>query len=760
MQIIYTKSPTDEQNKQIMNMSLSLGLSFDTARLLFCRGYDSVAKAERFLNPGKKYFNSPFLLTDMQEIVSRITTARDYNENVLIFGDYDADGVCATTVLYRALKEFGINARCIIPEREHGYGLNLDLILPEHEKQPIDLIITVDCGISDGEKVLLLQEKGIEVIVTDHHEPPEILPPCLKINPKIKGQAYPFDGLCGAGVAYKLGVALIGEKANELLDFVALATVADSMDLIEENRDIVTEGLKSFNKKTVREQFKYLLGETRGEITAQTLAYAIAPKVNAGGRMGNANCSLNMFLSENPTEIYEYAVKLNEYNLMRQAQCDVIYRQAKDQIKENGYADDDVILVANEQWGTGFVGIVASRLVEEYARPVIVFAGHEGYYKGSARSIDGINIFEALSSQKDKLITYGGHAQAAGVAVEKENFTSFRESLNTYVRQCYGKLDVSKKVYAEWDFEEELSTRFARELGLLEPFGVGNRKPLFTTTVRGVKSLPLRQGSPHYTFKTKAVEMLDFNGGANVSRLSLPIEKKIIFEPNFSVYNKKEYVKGYVKGIVEENLNFNGLKYLVFENNLKAILSEQECEVLSAEENGVDFSKRGTVYFLSDLDNLKRYDKIQDLPVYLFQADGKWVNSCVILSPVQIPEGFSRCVYLDKPIAFLNNEYQNYCFNGVNGYSVLNEISVERSQMAECYTQLLTWVGKSFSSIYDMIERGESVINEYQLIFATAVFIELGFFSVIDGVLHRNPECKNALTNSKVYSKISLLKGE
>ena len=227
MKIVYGKNLTEEEISVVSNIALECGVLFDTARLLFYRNVDTVEKAKVFLNSNKNRLHNPYLLDGVREAVDRLILAKEKGQNVLIFGDYDADGVCATAVLYNALKDFGIIAKKTIPEREDNYGLNLNIVNKFNDEERIDLLITVDCGISDSDKIEEIKKLGIDVIVTDHHEPPEELPDCIKINPKINGQAYPFKELCGAGVAYKLSYALIGEKANKNLDFVALATIAD-----------------------------------------------------------------------------------------------------------------------------------------------------------------------------------------------------------------------------------------------------------------------------------------------------------------------------------------------------------------------------------------------------------------------------------------------------------------------------------------------------------------------------------------------------
>ena len=240
----------DNQENSIINANAkTFGISPLFAEILSSRGLTEEKQIRRFLNPSVKNLKSPFLLNGVADATERIAMAKENGEPVLIFGDYDADGVSASTVLYKALKEYGIEELYVtVPEREEGYGVNTDIVTAYAEEYYIGLVITVDCGVSDREKIdFIMSELGVDVIVTDHHEPPSVLPDCIVIDPKIKGQTC-FDGLCGAGVAYKLAYALIGEKADKLLDYVALATVADSMPLTNENRDIVFEGLKLFNR--------------------------------------------------------------------------------------------------------------------------------------------------------------------------------------------------------------------------------------------------------------------------------------------------------------------------------------------------------------------------------------------------------------------------------------------------------------------------------------------------------------------------------
>ena len=760
MNIIYGKTLTTEDVQVVRQISLECGIMYDTAHLLYCRGINTVESAKRFLSPGKYGFHDPYLLSDMKSAVDRIKLALFKNQNVLIFGDYDADGICATAVLYFCLRDFGIKARTIIPEREDGYGINLEIIKKHHSEKKIDLLISVDCGISDFSVIEELKQEGIEVIVTDHHEPPEVLPDCIKINPKISGQKYPFCGLCGAGVAYKLGVALIGDIADKYLDFVSLATVADSMDLIDENRDIVVEGLKLFNSQKSHPSFKYLIGDNNKQITAQqTLAYNVAPRINAGGRMGDASSALKLFLSENDNEIFDLTAKLNAYNLSRQTECDRIYNEAKEKIRKSGCENNSIILVEDEQWGTGFIGIVAAKLVEDFCRPVIVFAGHNGFLKGSARSVDGVNVYEGICAVKNLLIGFGGHSQAAGISVSKENFAMLDKSLNEYFSNKISEVDAVHKICVEWNIQKPISLRFAKEIDMLEPFGVANKKPLFTTCIKSVKPMPLKIDSPHFSFKTDVVEMLNFNGENNVEILSLPTTKKVVFELNLSVYKNRESLKGYVRAVVPEYDDLTNLSLYAFENNLKVLLKDTNVRYLNFGKKEEISGGNGTVYVVSDPDTINSQNVSSNVPINIFNINGKNISNCIVLSPTVIPVGYKKVVYLDRPMQALSFQGESILNSDDIGYKNLDKVSLERSSFAKVFNVLKKLSGKSFISASDFYYEYVNDGDEYNFVFATTVFVELGLFKIINGVFTYDDKVQNPLTNSKVYSKICILKG-
>ena len=454
---------------------------------------------------------------------------------------------------------------------------------------------------------------------------------------------------------------LIGERADEYLDFVALATVADSMELIGENRDIVAEGLKIFNSsRKLRLAFKYLLGENAKEVVAQTLAYQIAPRINAGGRMGDANCALRLFNERNPNVIMDLAIKLNEYNIQRQVECDKIYKEAKQKILTHSLHKKNVILVKNKNWQAGFIGIVAAKLVEEFARPVIVFAGQDDYLKGSARSIDGINIYDAIVTSKEFLLGYGGHSQAAGLSVTEENFLAFEKLINSIVKEQVEKVDIIPKINVEWDIETEFPNKFAHEIELLEPFGVGNRKPLFSTKVLSVNAVPLKLGSNHYTFKTNAMEMLNFNGQDDLDVLRLPIQKRIVFEVNISVFRNKENIKGYVKAVCPDYDDLNLLSLNIFNCQLDGPCYDNGDFSFVSKEEALNSKGIGTLYVVNDVNNLKEYPQLNNLPKSLFKPLSKNYSDEIVVSLSVVPNGYDRIIYLDNPVQVVKSDIKTY----------------------------------------------------------------------------------------------------
>ena len=484
------------------------------AGILAARGITDPTEALTLL-AGEEELSDPMLLTDMDKACARILEAIDKEQTIVVYGDYDVDGVTATALLYQHLKGMGGSVKCMLPSREgDGYGLSKNAIQSIHDKG-CQLIVTVDNGISALEEAEFAASLGVDLIVTDHHLPHDALPKAVAVvDPRRADDHSPFKGLCGAGVAFKLCAALDGCPPEEMLDYcgdlAAVGTVADVMPLTGENRTLVKAGLKSL-QQTDRPGISALLEEVGLEgkpITAENVSYAIAPRINAAGRMDNAVTALQLVLCENEERAEELAHKLNEINVARQETEQEIVKAAQEQLDaEPTILEDRVILIWGRDWHPGVIGIVASRLVEKTGRPVIVVSVDEhGEGKGSGRSVQGFNLHECIASCEDILLRFGGHAMAAGLSVREENLPELRRRLNEWAaRECAvlftPPLECDLSIHLD-----RITVESVRRLEQLAPYGAENPTPVFVlekAVIDGIFSvsegkhcrLRLRQGN-------------------------------------------------------------------------------------------------------------------------------------------------------------------------------------------------------------------------------------------------------------------------
>ena len=457
------------------------------AGILAARGITDPTEALTLL-AGEEELSDPMLLTDMDKACARILEAIDKEQTIVVYGDYDVDGVTATALLYQHLKGMGASVKCMLPSREgDGYGLSKNAIQSIHDKG-CQLIVTVDNGISALEEAEFAASLGVDLIVTDHHLPHDALPKAVAVvDPRRTDDHSPFKGLCGAGVAFKLCAALDGCPPEEMLDYcgdlAAVGTVADVMPLTGENRTLVKAGLKLL-QQTDRPGISALLEEVGLEgkpITAENVSYAIAPRINAAGRMDNAVTALQLVLCEDEERAAELAHKLNEINVARQETEQEIVKAAQEQLDaEPAILEDRVILIWGRDWHPGVIGIVASRLVEKTGRPVIVVSVDEhGEGKGSGRSVQGFNLHECIASCEDILLRFGGHAMAAGLSVREENLPELRRRLNEWAaRECAvlftPPLECDLSIHLD-----RITVESVRRLEQLAPYGAENPTPVF-----------------------------------------------------------------------------------------------------------------------------------------------------------------------------------------------------------------------------------------------------------------------------------------
>lgn len=455
------------------------------SRVLAARGVHTPEAAHHLLD-GRDELSDPFLLKDMDKAVERIQRAIEEGEPIVIFGDYDVDGVSATAILFECLTNQGAQVRCKLPTREGGgYGLNAD-ILKGLAAKGYTLVVTVDNGIAAVEEARCAKELGIDLVITDHHLPGDELPEAVAVvDPNRSDDESPFKFLCGAGVAFKLCAALEGCEPAELLDMfgelAALGTIADVMPLVGENRTLVREGLAVL-QETMRPGLQALLenaGYAGKPVTAETVSYGLAPRLNAAGRMDTAAVALKLLLCENEEQAAGIAARLGEINTERQQTEQQILAAALQTIQADpARTHDRVLVVSGEGWHPGVIGIVASRLMERYGRPAIVISTENGEGRGSGRAPAGFNLHAALAACSSCLIRSGGHAAAAGLLVEEDKIGAFRAAVNAWAAKEYPvpepgvlRLDAAVRL-------NELDIASVRQLSRLAPFGSGNPVPL------------------------------------------------------------------------------------------------------------------------------------------------------------------------------------------------------------------------------------------------------------------------------------------
>lgn len=479
---------TENKSDKIAAMAKQVGISELLASILLRRGISDQQEAASFLYGNTAPYHDPFLLKDMEKAVRRVCDAVASGEKITIYGDYDVDGITASSLLYLYLKRLGTAVSVYIPVRKNeGYGLNTEAIGCIYASGT-RLLISVDCGISSYEEVAEMPQ-DMDIIITDHHTPPDVLPAAYAvINPHQGLCRYPFKDLAGVGVAFKLCQALhcfqnqSTDYWDDMLELVAMGTVADIVPLLGENREIVKRGLGKIQETEIiglRELMK-ICGCIDKPITSETIGFAIAPRLNAAGRLEHAMSAVELLTTSDKNEAAALALKLNNENFERQEISAQIFKEAEEMLEEQDKRQTAIIL-AKDGWHAGVIGIVASRLVDKYGLPSILISIDGDIGKGSCRGIPALNLYEALSECSDLLIQFGGHRQAAGLTIAADEIAAFRQKFLKEVEKRLTAEDYVPRIEADVivPAEIQLTTKVLSELELLEPYGAGNSMPIF-----------------------------------------------------------------------------------------------------------------------------------------------------------------------------------------------------------------------------------------------------------------------------------------
>ncbi|MFC1645066.1 single-stranded-DNA-specific exonuclease RecJ [Patescibacteria group bacterium] len=543
----------DEENLEkidfLQDQSFSLHLS--VKKILLSRGIDSAEKAKSFLFPEyEEGILDPFLFVDMKKVVSRIKDANEKGEKVLVFGDYDADGITATTILKETLSDLGVDTSIYIPDKEkEGYGLNKDVIL-KSKNHGFSLMITVDCGISNFEEVEYANSIGVDVIVTDHHHIPKKLPNAVAlINPKIKDSGYPFDDLAGVGVAFKVAEAIYEklmpqkkEQVKWLLDLVAIGTVADCVNLVEENRIIVKYGLLVLSKtrrEGLQELFKTgrILVDENNIPDAQKISFQIAPRINAASRMSHAKLAYQLISEKDRVQARLLALEIEEQNNQRRKVTEQVVKDVEKIISEE-FQGKKFIFAASEHFPMGITGLVAGRVAGKLSKPTGIVTKGEKESKGSFRSIPQLNIIDAIEKCSKWLEKFGGHAQAAGISIKNENIDNFYKDLNTVIEKELEGKDLKKVIEIdEKVLPSQLDFKLIDDIDKMRPFGMGNPEPVLLMSDLIIQELKwVGSGEKHLKLflrpndnSPKIFEAIGFNLNKDFGHLKQGDEVDLVF---------------------------------------------------------------------------------------------------------------------------------------------------------------------------------------------------------------------------------------
>ncbi|WP_394186654.1 single-stranded-DNA-specific exonuclease RecJ [Metabacillus halosaccharovorans] len=732
----------------IQNLRENLSVTPLVASLLVNRGINSVEAAQEFLDTDSQTFHDPFLLKDMDKAVQRIQEAIHNNEHILVYGDYDADGVSSTTVLLTTLRKLGAKADFYIPNRfSEGYGPNEAAFRLAHERG-FSLIITVDTGIAAVHEAEISKGLGVDLIITDHHEPGPVLPDALAIiHPKQPECTYPFKELAGVGVAFKLSHALLGEVPTDLLEVAAIGTIADLVALHGENRLIAKRGINQL-KTTNRIGLKALLKIANvklQEINEDTIGFALGPRINAVGRLQSADPAVDLLLSDNEEEAMMIAEEIDLLNKERQKLVNTMTEEAIEEVNTRFPIEQNpVIVIAKEGWNPGVVGIVASRLVDRFYRPTIVLSidKEKGIAKGSARSIVGFDLFENLSTCRDILPHFGGHPMAAGMTLQLEDVNELRERLVEKAHMILTeddfipvtRVDVSCKL-------EDITVKSIEEMQQLSPFGMNNPKPIIhleDMTLANVRKIGAEQNHLKIVF-SKEEQQLDcvgFGMGYIHDELSPAVAVSAIGELTINEWNNLRKPQIMLKDLkvnqwqlfdFRGSRNVDHIISLLSSNEAGQLITFQSKTYEELAQRGLDH-KALLVQSDEDAKNLDARDKhllLLDIPSSIELLDGLFSKG----KPSRI-----YSVFQQETDHFFSTIPTRDHFKWYYGF-LLKQGSFKLREQGELLAKHKGWTKETIE-------------------FMSQVFFELEFVTIENGVISTNSTSrKRDLSESKTYAQ-------
>jgi single-stranded-DNA-specific exonuclease len=641
-----------------------LKIESNTARFLENKGIVTLAEVKEFLHTDYNYLLDPFLFSDMKKTLDRISQALKNNEIIYIYGDYDADGIMGTCILYKVLSSISEHVYTYLPNRfKEGYGLNIDII-DELKEKNVSLIITVDNGIAAIDEIEYARKCNIDVIITDHHECNEAVPNALAVlNPKKADEEYPYKNLCGAAVAFKLALAMIKQgfasyDIGELITLAMIGTIADIVPLIGENRSIVILGLNEM-KKTKNPALIELMLDANiipNEISCADIGFKIAPRINAAGRMTDANQTIQLFCNNDRKFVKDKVKILSEINSFRQNEDKKIFKQANEIVLKNDLQSKLVWVLSDSNWHEGVIGISAGKLVEEYNRPFILISEDENICKGSARSIPGFNIFEAIKNSAYLLERFGGHSAAAGFSIKKENIEQLERELNIYARE--NGIQKLLHVYRYYDLESHDSVfteKFISEIELLSPFGYKNPKPLIRLNNCKIENIVKRGVEKNHVSckvikQDNAIKSIAFNQEKSFENIKENDVADLLIYPKINTFNNISKIEYEIRDIFfyndryDEYLKAAYKQFSLFYDKKEYLPAQSQLSELTLEQ-AISSSLPGDIiinYFYEAQKRAMRYLKYKRIEEEFIICYNKIENyekdkKYILISPLDVP---------------------------------------------------------------------------------------------------------------------------
>ena len=769
---------------EIRSFAKDIGVSEITAQILMQRGVDTAEKFLKYTKVSLDDLRDPFLLENMQECKSRIQSAIENDESILIFGDYDVDGISATAILHKFLRDKVSNLNYFLPNRyEDGYGLTIESAKKIIEKFHPQLIITVDCGISCAEEVEFIKSQGIDIIVTDHHEIPEKIPNTIVVDPKISNQNYGFDGLCGAGVAMKVVETFVGrENLTDYLPICAIATVSDIVPLVDENRAIVKLGLSK--QQYLPQGLKMLIKHLKIEkLTSQTISFKLAPRLNATGRMGNAYYSLDLYISNDATILNNALQMVDELNTKRQQLSQQIFDECLATIKAGRLYTQKAIIIKSDKWDSGLLGIACARLVDEFYRPVFLFSDVDGELKGSARSIEGINIHKVLSYCNEYLDTFGGHSMAAGLGLKVEHFEQFKEQIFDYLNNnTTESLYQPTRYYDAKIAPQDANIALVKELEVLEPVGCENAMPVFLTEYQNCHVTKMQNFTAHLNILAQnTLKLVAFNSEKDMDDYQFSKTKQTLFELQTSEYKGKVSVKGIVKKTLFKGYDkslqniasgrmlkqFYGKKYYGDISYFNFESAKEILDMLLSKSTGNAI----IIYNFETFQKLETLLAPYNLNYYIGGSQSKFEENCVIfaLDNVQSISQYKNLIFMETFLAttFLGGFVGNI-YSVKNQPCKMEKFFLTRDTFAVIYKAILAAIksGTNYANeveFYSLVKKltpSLSRLTFTQFVAALYTFFELGMIkedTQFGYILYIDDTVKSKLENSEFYNKLNFI---